>query len=727
MKMRYILMAMPVFLLGLSACDNKKKDEGKTTTAGTTQQGGGDEGEVPAPPATAPVVLTPAERAEVLGFSQYLPQETEVVFARFNGSENADRFTASKFWKAMGNEPMDPIDDGVEEIVGPADLFEQEFTLGFGKGTADQSSNLIQLKNRLFYTVSKALVGEYSRMEKSGESMDIFELLEDIVIELAKDPQSGMALYENMNMPPVYVAFHTTEENREAAEQQLAQTLAEFEFDEKLCLPVETEMNGTTFKGFQVDGSKVAEIMKSEKEELVRILSEAVADRFIEATSKKNLYVVTGTIGEYVTMFIGSSAEEFRLAASVDESLLATSAMSFCDAYADKELTEISYVQGAALNQMISSKSLLADIADGARDGLSATDAFGDTRNLETLLGMIKERESAWFDLHEATGSGSVTYFEEGIKIETFGGFDYGAFDWEASNQMASLGDRDGVVMFANYTSDAVYDEKMRNYLEAVLETSYVAAMKFAELPDEGGDMMELKNYSQLFDAKFRPYLLTFWEGFSGGFNGAIGYERAWVMDLDGSVPTLPNIPQAVVDEGRFPRISMLAPVTDRSKLGESWVKMNEGMTGIMGSVSGMMGSEIPMQKPISSEKDGYTTWFYGMPFFNDDFMPSVTVGDKWFSASSSKAQSLDLIDAAEAGGPTQKGVYFSLDIKAVDAYMEDMLVVVSKHQEELGMSDGDLKQMEVATKMLDDMDDLTIHVRREEGQLRSSIYLKTR
>ena len=36
------------------------------------------------------------------------------------------------------------------------------------------------------------------------------------------------------------------------------------------------------------------------------------------------------------------------------------------------------------------------------------------------------------------------------------------------------------------------------------------------------------------------------------------------------------------------------------------------------------------MQKPMSSEKDGFTTWFFSMPFFNDDFLPSVTVGDKW-------------------------------------------------------------------------------------------------
>ena len=57
------------------------------------------------------------------------------------------------------------------------------------------------------------------------------------------------------------------------------------------------------------------------------------------------------------------------------------------------------------------------------------------------------------------------------------------------------------------------------------------------------------------------------------------------------------------------------------------------------------------MQKPMSSDKDGSTTWFFPMPFFNDDFLPSVTVNDNWFAASSSKLQAVDLLDKAAKGG----------------------------------------------------------------------------
>ncbi len=67
---------------------------------------------------------------------------------------------------------------------------------------------------------------------------------------------------------------------------------------------------------------------------------------------------------------------------------------------------------------------------------------------------------------------------------------------------------------------------------------------------------------------------------------------------------------QELVDEGKFPRISLLAPVTDRAKLASAWEAMNRSASGILAKISEMNGQEIPMQKPISSEKNAFTTGF---------------------------------------------------------------------------------------------------------------------
>jgi hypothetical protein len=235
---------------------------------------------------------------------------------------------------------------------------------------------------------------------------------------------------------------------------------------------------------------------------------------------------------------------------------------------------------------------------------------------------------------------------------------------------------------------------------------------------------------AKMFDTKFRPDVVALWDAFNGDFGSSLGNEVALVVDLNGTVPAIPGIPQSVVDEGKFPRVSMVAPVTDRAKLAGSWDKMNTSITSILKGVSELTNQEIPMQKPISSDKDGFTTWFFSMPFFNDDFMPSVTVGDKWFAASSSKTQALDLINKAAKGGETRDGLYFMMNFKALQKFSGETLKVVEKNSKAITGEEMTPEQLETASKAIDAMDELdkfTVHSRREAGTLRTSIHFKTR
>jgi len=133
------------------------------------------------------------------------------------------------------------------------------------------------------------------------------------------------------------------------------------------------------------------------------------------------------------------------------------------------------------------------------------------------------------------------------------------------------------------------------------------------------------------------------------------------------------------------------------------------------------------MQKPISSEKDGFTTWFFSMPFFNDDFIPSVTVGDKWFAASTSKNQALDLIHKADKGGETRNGAWLSVNFNALRKFSDETVKVLEKNKDALHMDAADLKKAGKYIAACEDMDKLTMHVRREDGKLRSSVHFKTR
>ena len=141
------------------------------------------------------------------------------------------------------------------------------------------------------------------------------------------------------------------------------------------------------------------------------------------------------------------------------------------------------------------------------------------------------------------------------------------------------------------------------------------------------------------------------------------------------------------------------------------------------------------MQKPISSEKDGYTTWFMSLPFQSNDFIPSVTVGDKWFAAATSKDRALELLGQAEQGGTERTGLWLRVDFTAFQTCAAETLKLLDDNAKEIfGGDESMLNQLastkELRDQILDavtDLDSLTVHSRRENGVLRGSIHFKTR
>ena len=189
-------------------------------------------------------------------------------------------------------------------------------------------------------------------------------------------------------------------------------------------------------------------------------------------------------------------------------------------------------------------------------------------------------------------------------------------------------------------------------YIDSIGETIYLGAKHVAnmELP-EGGDLDEFKEGFGMFDEQIRTHLLELWMSLRGDLMGGLGDEGAVIVDLKGELPTVPGLPQLVADEGKAPRISLLAPAIDPTKLESSWKRINKSMQGILKVVSEMTGENIPMQKPMSSEKNDLKTWFFPFPFQTDDFVLSVSVDKKNFFASTSKAFVQDLSAKLEGAG----------------------------------------------------------------------------
>ncbi|MES2659406.1 MAG: hypothetical protein V4689_12370 [Verrucomicrobiota bacterium] len=633
----------------------------------------------------------------------------------------------------------DNVDDKAlidEPEVGPAAMFGTEFTLAMGKTTGEQTGNLLTFSRRMNYFQMRNLAKGFVALAKTGDASALENAIEDrmgsqMMKDLLSDPQSGMATIEKAQMPPIYMAFRTSESQRTAAAMQIASTVENLNMLlGPMVEPVEIEVAGNKFEGAKVLGAKIAETMTAQRESMEQDLDPATVDQLLAAVAKKDLVIASGTVGDYVVLFIGGSTDEIKFAAKTGESLVSTDALAFTDAYASKDLAALVYGQKEALETLITAAGGISEMTNGLRDGLSGADGLGNTRDLEAMFQIVAEREAALRKLVSVDSTGMVAFFEDGLKIESYGGSDTGMVDWKSPNKLSLLGDSEDVLMFANLTVDAAYDEKSRAYLEALMETGYAMAMKVSELPMENEEMAKFQGMAKMIDEKFRPDLVALWDTFSNDFGSSLGSESALVIDLKGAAPAIPNVPQEVVDKAKVPRISVIAPVTDRAKLAGSWDKMNTTLTGTLAKISELTGNEIPMQKPMSSEKNGNTTWFFPMPFFTDDFLPSVTVGDKWFVASSSKLQSLDLISQADAGGEGRTGVWFSMNFKTLQKYADETFKLVDDNAETLmghPLGPVEKKQIADAISILGDLDKLTVHTRREGSELRSSIHFKTR
>jgi hypothetical protein len=728
MKLREISWLVVAALL-LGACGKKEASKSPDAPAPVAEA----PAEIPAetaPPAPKPVpsipVLSPEERAAKLGFVGHLPQDTGVVMSFYQANRSLNRIKSSKLWG------LADLPSGANQAdtapSGPAALFNREFTIALGKPVGEQTGNLLTLNRRMTYLQMRGLAKALAQAARAGDPSELEDSMSqfgpEIMAGLLADPESGVALLEKLEMPPLYLAFRIEPEAREATAQQLAQLTEFVGILGDVVEPVEVEKAGQTFAGYKVSGAKISQSMTANRESMEQLLDKAMIDRLLAAIAKRDLVVLSGMLGDHAILFVGPSADALTFAPDNGESLTAGDALAFCDAHAAKDLVAMTYARQDALKQMIDSAGGVSDMVNGLRDGIAESEGLGDTRDIEALLRMVSEQETALRSLASSEGGGMVAFVEDGLKIESYGGTDSGAVDWNASNKLASLGDAENVLLFVNATGDAAYDEKAKACFETMIETAYALAMKVSELPLQSPDMTRFKEMAGMFDKKLRPDAVVLWDALRGDASAALGAETAFVVDLNGSVPTVPGLPQELVDKAKFPRVSMIAPVTDRAKLTSAWEGVNRGATGILATISEMNGQDIPMQKPISSEKNGYTTWFFPLPFFNDDFVPSVTVGDQWFAASTSKNQALDLL--ARAGkGETRQGLWFAFNFQNLRVFANETLDLLEKHPDAIPLDESDRDMIRKLASATEGLEKLTAHSRRENGVLRTSIHFK--
>ena len=184
-------------------------------------------------------------------------------------------------------------------------------------------------------------------------------------------------------------------------------------------------------------------------------------------------------------------------------------------------------------------------------------------------------------------------------------------------------------------------------------------------------------------DELFRPKLLALWDILKNRLQAGLGSESAVVVDLKGSMPKIPGVPNVLSANGKVPRILVGYTVTDRALVSQAWDEMVPVINDIAKSIPGQeQGAEFQLPDPVTSEKGDLKTHFITLPFTSNDFLPSVSVSDKLFFMSTSKNLSEDIAANAKPGEKT--GMLLNMNFDALRAFGKDWLRLVMENTEEV-------------------------------------------
>lgn len=694
----------------------------------------------PEAPPVPPVTVSPADRASKLGFAQMLPKDTETLLLVQNGTEVVKRFKDSKFYGFLKSQ-----NPGVDDVVEgdgtggltPLDFLGQELFLATGKSTGEQTANLVRFGNRQNYfqfrsiasMIISSLKGEEPDLEMLGEEGAMFDMV--------KDPQSGLGLLKKSETPPIFLGCKTTPENREKVRQAFAGMTANLAMVGASAEELKIEVDGRSFEGNQVTGKKLVEDLQADQALIERMdekLEKDVQAELWKTLAEKNIIAVTGVVNDYVVLFIGSRKEDLKFAATPAESFAASESLNFVDPYLEKNPVAIAYSDKSVLEGLNSGNGF-ATIAQALRDAIAGNGKV-DTREIEALLDVISEREKELMGMTKFSTFGAVAMLDEGFKLETFGGSNSPNIQSETKSQMGALGASKDTAIFVNWTSNAAYGIKANAYLESLVETTYAITKNISTWEVEENESFAMfQSYFTMFEDNFSDDTVKLWQAMSVDMSDGLGNESALVVDLKGEMPPLPNMPQELVKAGKFPRLSWVKPVKDRAKLTAAWDKMNSSGESIMKQISAMMEAEQAMPKPMSSKENGLTTWFFAGPLFTDDFAPSVTLDDKWFVASTSKTHAVNLAQQANTSSEGKTGAYMSVKFDALRACADHWLKAVDENKEAIfegnesaaGDFTANQKMIKDSLNAMSELDEMSLHTRKESGTDRTSFHVKTR
>lgn len=744
MNKKYILFPLLASAAAFTSCKDKTTTQNfSEETSETLTLKAGD---------TVKKAATPEERAAKLGFAARLPKNISAFSGIYDGREAFDKLLQSKVGlfavERMANAGIS-VDDFTNdpEMAQTIAMYSEEYFTAYGPGAGDAAEQIVAFYEGFIRYGMTFGVYAADSISREGRDFNVRSLTEAFT-PLSKGPFKGapaevLEIMGKFDIPAVYQGSKISDETlRAKVINEMEVNFTIFGSNPDVSEAITFEKGGAEFSGYRITGEKLVQTMnqnmsEDDLEEMKKIFDVKDLDTFKEILATKNFVVAVGVIDEYVMTFVGSSVEDFVLVDKVEDSICAHDELKSLDSYLGKDLLSVNFTDGD-LNENFANLEVLGyrmitALTDGMKKGLDNAASLGDTEELRAILERISGQGKALGSFFKSSDQCSIVYIENGLKLEMYGGSNMPALDFQAKHSFTPLGNGADTVFFANWTSNQKYNSLVGEYVDTILEAGYMTVDHISDLGVGGQDFKEIQEGFKMFDEKGKNEALELWGALRGDLYEGLGAEGAIVIDLDGKLPVLPNVPEVVLEEGKIPRVAFVSKVKDRSKLQLAWSRTNTSLENILKTVGSMTGKEIPMQVPMSSKKGEFETWFIPTQFQSDDFTPSVSVSDDLFFASTSRLFPERLTEQLEKGVSGDKqGAWMHINFRALHQYAENTFTLVEKNADEIIPSEYGYEEFTANKLMIKDsleafrgIDSLTSHARQENGQTRISVHFK--
>ena len=608
------------------------------------------------------------------GIAVQLPKSVEAFSVNLNLHELWVKLSSSKWAATLINLPAlkeepkfqqflqqwnSPQAAKAKEIVDA--LFGSEIAVAYPAGFTDKAMPWLELMSEVQgLQIQRAFMTAMSGGRPPDSAKVFREAAPEIIPALVK-----------CDIPPVLLAFKAVKAKADIdgglgmALQQLGMRLppgveiGKFKLADKY-----------DFQNITLNAAKLVEAMQEEmvRGKLADLLGdEGKAKQTVEALKAKRIEIAFGWVGDYLMVSFGTDHAHLQFAGSDADSALAIPAVARRAAqYLDKKPLGLGYAN-AAMFEKLHGKLEFADSFKKLSDELAG---LLKPEHIAAMQGDVKKFEGKAQGLYAAKFDPmvSVSFWDGGIRAESFGGTRQTAFDTTKPLGFASLLSQ-SVFVFCDGRSNPANDGKYADIIEEGSMMLWSWYEKYGRTMVPEGE----RQGAAMVETMALPMVKEVWAS-SRKLSKALGNESALVLDLNGNVPKIPTVPPNLAD-GKVPRIAWIAELKDRASVSEAWMGFNKIIKQLAAFAPG--GSPVP--EPQMKKDGDVEIHSIELPMPTDDFLPHIAITkDRWI-ISTAPSLTKELTAKASATGGAPLGSEWRMQIPAACDLAEAWLKVIDK------------------------------------------------